>query len=198
MVRLVTKAVRRVSRHRLGVAVLVVALGWLVGSLALSSAARAADPTEPGLAVLYTYGEFRHVDAIVEREAGGKPSPGKPVLALDNHGNSAKKVLTTNHAKLVGAILSGFIKFPEAGTYQFSMRTNDGTRVLIDGKTILEDPEPHADHDAGPAAVTVATAGWHPIKIYYYQLRGSWTLRVNWSGPGLAGDAPVGPEYLAH
>ena len=163
-----------------------------------TSAADAADPTKPGLAVLYTYGDFDHVDRIVEREASGKPEPGKPISSLDNRGGVDKKVLSANHPKFVGAILSGFIKFPEAGTYQFSIRTNDGRRVLIDGKTILDDPAPHLDQDAGPASVTVAPPGWLPIKVYYFQKKGSWILRVKWSGPGLAGEAPVGPEFLAH
>lgn len=166
--------------------------------MALASAASAADPSERGLAVLYTYGEFDHVDRVVEREASGKPSPGKPVLSLDNRGGEGKKVLTANHAKFVGAILSGFVKFPQAGTYQLSMRSNDGTRVLIDGKTILDDPAPHPDQDAGPASVTVTTPGWHPIKVYYFQKKGSWILRVKWSGPGLTGEAPIGTDFLAH
>jgi len=46
--------------------------------------------------------------------------------------------------------------------------------------------------------VTVAKAGWTPIKIYFFQRKGSWILKVNWSGPGLTGTAPIAPEYLAY
>jgi hypothetical protein len=174
-----------------GLCLLGAVLGW-------SHAAAAADPTEPGLAVAYTFGDYDNLDPIVERIDSGNPNPGKPIVSLDNRGNEGTKVLTSNFAKLVGAVLTGYVKFPEAGTYQISGRVNDGMRVLIDGQLVLEDKDVAPDRDVGPAAVTVAEAGWHPIKIYFYQRKGSWRLQVMWSGPGLPEMAPIGAEYLAH
>jgi len=175
------------------------ALAGLVGSAYLGSApARAADPTQPGLASAYTFGDFHDISEVVERATSGKPNAGAPVLVLDHRGNEGKKVLTSNQHKFTGAILSGFIKFPQAGTYQFTMRTNDGTMVVIDGQTILKDGEPHPDRDKGPASFSVSEPGWRPIKVYFYQRLGSWALKLSWSGPGLSGVAPVGGEYLAH
>lgn len=177
----------------------LLAVPCLIGSLLASGpSARAAEPVEPGLAAAYTFGDFGDVAQVVEREASGKPNPGKPVLSLDQRGNEGKKVLTSSQFKFVGAILTGYIKFPQAGTYQFSMRTNDGTRVVIDGKTILQDAGPHPDRDTGPESVTVAEGGWHPIKVYFFQRLGSWALKLSWSGPGLTGMAPVAPEFLKH
>jgi hypothetical protein len=170
----------------------------LVASLALARTAEAVDPKEPGLAVVYTFGEFDDIAQVVERTDNGNPNPGEPILSLDKRGGNGQKVLGTNFDKFVGARLSGFVKFPEAGTYQLSMRTNDGTRVVLDGVTILEDPGPHPDRDEGPVSVNIATAGWHPITVFFYQKKGSWILRVNWSGPGLPEMAPIGPDYLAH
>ena len=168
-----------------------IALGW-------SHAALAAEPAEPGLAVRYTFADHDNIDPIVERIDTGNPNPGAPVLSLDNRGGEGAKVLTANHGKFVGAVLTGYLKFPEAGTYQISARINDGIRLLIDDKLVLEDKDVAPDRDVGPASVTVTEAGWHPIKIYFYQRRGSWRLQVKWSGPGLSGVAPIGPEFLAH
>lgn len=167
-------------------------------ALGLSHPVAAAEPTEPGLAVVYTYGEFNDVEEVVERTDNGNPNPGAPILSLDNRGGEGAKVLTANHPKFVGARLTGFVKFPEAGTYQIAMRTNDGTRVVLDGAVILEDPGPHSDRDEGPVSVDIAEPGWRPITVYFYQKKGSWILRVSWSGPGLPEMAPIGPEYLAH
>lgn len=170
----------------------------IVVSLVMAAPVSAADPKEKGLAVAYTFGDFADVSQVVDRAMNGKPNPGKPVLSLDQRGNEGKKVLTSNQHKFVGAILSGYINFPQAGTYQLSMRTNDGTRIEVDGKVVLEDGDAHPDRDRGPAAVTVQKAGWTPIKIYFFQRKGSWILKVSWSGPGLSGTAPIAPEYLAH
>jgi hypothetical protein len=177
---------------------LAAALCLIGATLGLPGSASAAEPSEPGLAVVYTFGEFNDVEEVVERTDNGNPNPGKPILTLDNRGGEGAKVLSANHPKLVGARLSGFVKFPEAGTYQIAMRTNDGTRVVLDGVTILEDPKPHGDQDEGPVSVDIAEPGWHPITVYFYQKKGSWILRVSWSGPGLPEMAPIGAEYLAH
>jgi len=115
----------------------------VIAGLALGTPSRAADPTNKGLAVAYTFGDFADVSQVVDRAMNGKPNPGKPVLSLDQRGNEGKKVLTSNQHKFVGAILTGYVKFPQAGTYQLSMRTNDGTRIEIDGKVVLEDGDAH-------------------------------------------------------
>ena len=194
MMELVCRASRQVGRP---LSTLILS-AIFVGGLALGTPTKAADPTQKGLGVAYTYGDFTDVSQVVDRAMNGNPNPGKPVLSLDQRGNEGKKVLTSNQHKFVGAILSGYVKFPQAGTYQISMRTNDGTRIEIDGKVVLEDGDAHPDRDRGPADVTITKAGWTPIKVYYFQRKGSWILRVNWSGPGLTGIAPIGPEFLAH
>lgn len=178
--------------------ILAAAISLIVGCSNPSPPATAADPEGPGLAAAYTFGDFTDVDQVVDRAKNGKPNPGKPVLSLDQRGNEGKKVLTSNQHKFVGAILTGFINFPQAGTYQFSMRTNDGTQVDINGVTVLKDGEAHPDRDRGPEPVTVSEAGWKPIAIYFFQRKGSWALKLSWSGPGINGTVPVAPEFLKH
>lgn len=194
---MMSSTMRKAQRLHRGIA-LAAAISLIVGCSNSSPPASASDTGGPGLAVAYTFGDFTDVEQVVERAVNGKPNPGKPVLSLDQRGNEGKKVLTSNQHKFVGAILTGFIKFPQAGTYQFSMRTNDGTRVDIDGKTVLKDGEAHPDRDRGPEPITVSEAGWKPIAIYFFQRKGSWVLRLSWSGPGIDGTVPVAQEFLKH
>lgn len=170
---------------------------------AASPTAATPQPTQeqlqPGLAVGYVYADFNHVDQVVEAIQAKTPSAGIPIATLDNRRGKTGGVLTAKPNKFVGAHIHGLIRFPAAGTYEFVIRTNDGSRLLIGDQMLLEDPPPHAERDIGPAAVNIAQPGWYPITIYYYQRKDSWLLQVKWSGPGLSGEmAPVGADYLAH
>jgi hypothetical protein len=168
------------------------------GTLSPVSPQPAAGQLKPGLAVGYVFGDYNEVDAVVKAAGTDHPNPGAPVLNLDQAGSGMKGVLTAKPYKFVGAILEGLINFPAAGGYQFSMTTNDGMRLLIGDQVVLEDSPPHPERDTGPASVSVPAPGWYPIKIYFYQKQGSWVLRVKWSGPGLAGTAPIDANHLGH
>lgn len=79
---------------------------------------------------------------------------------------------------------SGFIKVPKDGIYRFYLKSNDGSRLYIHDKELIENDANHgAVEEPGSIALK---AGYHPIMVKYMQCGGGKALQVSWSGPGIA------------
>jgi hypothetical protein len=154
----------------------------------------AADKLQPGLAVAYVYGRFNHIKEFETK----KFEPGKPLPQLDYRmGDGA--VLTTKERDQVGALITGFIRFEKAGTYGFDVTSNDGVRVEIGGKLLYEDPSVHSDDTSDRIDVKVEQAGWYPLKILYYEKKGTATLVLRWiEGEAKGKLVPVPAAAFAH
>jgi hypothetical protein len=82
-----------------------------------------------------------------------------------------------------GFRFSGFIKMPKDGIYTFYLKSNDGSRLYIDGEELIENDANHgAVEEPGKVALK---AGLHKIMVKYFQCGGGKTLQVSWSGPGV-------------
>jgi hypothetical protein len=146
----------------------------------------AADRVQPGLAVGYVYGRFNHIKEFMTK----KFEPGKPLPNLDYRmGDGA--VLTTKERDQVGALITGFIRFEKAGIYGFDVTSNDGVRVEIGEKLLYEDPSVHSDDTSDRIDVKIDEPGWYPIKILYYEKKGTASLVLRWVPVG--SDAKVKP-----
>src|SRR5262245_21648950 len=94
----------------------------------------AAGTLQPGLAVNYVEVKARHVDEV---DAEGEGEPGPPLPSLDFQ-SGAGTVLTSSHADFVGAHIHGFINFDQPGRWLMATQSNDGVRVRLDGKVVIE------------------------------------------------------------
>ncbi len=140
----------------------------------------AADKTEPGLAVVYYQNYFKKLDEITKL---GKGKPGAPIMVLD-HKTQDGNVLTSTAAMGVGAKITGFIKFDKPGKFIMQMVSNDGARVTIAGKKILEDDGIHGDEMSDPAELTIEQPGWYELVVDYFQRKGTSALQLLWTPPG--------------
>jgi len=171
-------------------------LAWAPGGQAQISTA--GTELKPGLAVCYMYELIRHIDQIAEWEKHRKCKPGAPLAILDFRVGEGK-VLTSTSVDGVMAKITGFIHFDKAGTYKFAFESNDGVRLTIDGELIVEDPDVHGDRYSEVGAMEVATPGWYPLAIDYFERKGTSTLRFLWRPPGVEEGFPLVPaEALAH
>ncbi|HJQ55597.1 MAG TPA: PA14 domain-containing protein [Vineibacter sp.] len=162
-----------------------------IAGLQPANPAPAADKLAPGLAVNY---HFDFIDRMAQFNEKGK-TVGAPLTHLGWDMKSGN-VLTTEKKEGVQAHIFGYIRFAAAGTYIFEVNSNDGVRLEIGGKRIWEDPDVHADRMSPPLQVQVPAPGLYPIKILYFQKKGTATLEVFWAAPGgqrtvIAGDALV-------
>ena len=170
------------------------ALAASVGGLKPVNPAPTGDGTAAGLAVEYVRVKVRHVDEV---EIAGKGSPGEPIPALDYNSGDGE-VLTSGKDDEVGARISGYMHFPEAGKYIMTIQSNDGVRFKLDDQLVIEDPDVHSDQYSPYVDVNIDEPGWYPLYIVYFERKGTATLELYWQPPGTANFALVPAEMFRH
>ena len=90
-------------------------------------------------------------------------------------------------------IFKSSIDIPTNGEYTFSTTSDDGSRLYIDGKEIVNNDGPHGMVRKN-GKVTL-TAGLHSIRVNYYDSGGGDGLKVEWAGPDFKRQA-IPPENL--
>ena len=93
-----------------------------------------------------------------------------------------------------GMVFEGRIEAPKNGKYRFELASDDGARLLINGKRVI-------NHDGLHGASTKKgglelTAGPHAIRLEYFAYGQPNSLRASWSGPGFS-DAPLSIQTKA-
>ena len=137
----------------------------------------------PGLSVQYYFAKFnnlRELRPIAETRKGRSGPPLMDVNWVANKGN----VLTAGKPDFVGAKISGFLNIPKAGAYAFRFHTNDGFEIVLDGRQIFSDPTVHKDRLSPEVTAVFRSAGLYPVRMLYFEKKGSSTLRMEWRPPG--------------
>ena len=76
----------------------------------------------------------------------------------------------------------GFIDIETSGTYTFYTSSDDGSKLYIDGREIVNNDGTHGREEKS-GQVTLA-AGRHAIEVTYFEKWGGETLEVRYKGPG--------------
>jgi hypothetical protein len=82
-----------------------------------------------------------------------------------------------------GYVFTGFLKVPADGDYTFSLDSDDGSRLTIDGRAVIEYDGIHGEGKPKTATVPLKS-GRLPIRLDYFQGQHGKGLAVSWSGPG--------------
>jgi hexosaminidase len=124
----------------------------------------------PGLAFRYFEGDFSSVSDMdrlsAKREGridGFAFPPGTP---------------ETNF----GLMVSGFIKVPATAVYTFSLTSDDGSRLFLGDRLLADNDGRHGS--IRKTAILALEAGYHPIRMGYFQSGGGREFEILWSGPG--------------
>ena len=78
----------------------------------------------------------------------------------------------------------GNIVLPADGEYTFFVVSDDGARLMIDDKPVLENDGVHSATE-GKGSI-VLTRGEHALKVIYFNGTGERALNAYWQGPGFA------------
>jgi hypothetical protein len=84
-----------------------------------------------------------------------------------------------------GFVFTGTLIVPADGQYEFTLDSDDGSRLLIDGQKLIEYDGIHGLGGAKRAALKL-TQGRHPLRLEYFQGLFGKGLQLAWSGPGFA------------
>ncbi|MBC8183780.1 PQQ-binding-like beta-propeller repeat protein [candidate division KSB1 bacterium] len=81
-----------------------------------------------------------------------------------------------------GYIYSGYLRIPKDGIYTFYLESNDGSKLFINEKEIINNDGGHsAKEESGKIALR---SGKYPFVVKYFQMGGGKMLKVCWEGPG--------------
>ncbi|WP_370343281.1 glycoside hydrolase family 3 C-terminal domain-containing protein [Catenulispora sp. MAP5-51] len=103
-----------------------------------------------------------------------------PAVDFDWGGNSPGPGIagTSWSAKWTGTLTA-----PTTGTYTFSLNSDDGSRLLVNGQTIVDNWSDHASTTAY-GTVTLTAGQPVPVEVDYYQNGGGSNLSLGWEPPG--------------
>jgi len=89
----------------------------------------------------------------------------------------------------------GVITVPKAGEYEFSTKSDDGSRLFIDDQQVVENGGIHPDQER-KGKITL-TAGEHSIRVVYFDGGGQTALKVSWKGPDIKKEE-IPAKVLSH
>lgn len=94
----------------------------------------------------------------------------------------------------VVVVFEGKITIPREGKYKLFITSDDGSKMYIDGKELIDND---GDHGAQEASGEVhLSAGKHDIKVSYFNGGGGYFLQAAIQGPGIPRQI-ISPEYLS-
>ncbi|KAL3163030.1 hypothetical protein ABBQ32_009455 [Trebouxia sp. C0010 RCD-2024] len=80
------------------------------------------------------------------------------------------------------AVFTGNIYLPVAGLWRFSLVSDDGSLLYIDGAIVINADGNHANVTTNSRRVNL-TAGYHSIEVDYCNIGGMASLHLLWKGP---------------
>ncbi len=89
----------------------------------------------------------------------------------------------------------GVLTAPTAGDYRFYTSSDDGTRLYIDEKIVVENNGIHPDQER--SAPVKLTKGDHTITVLYFDGGGQTAMTIGWKTPG-GKQEPIPSNLLSH
>ncbi|MFI5252175.1 MAG: alpha-L-fucosidase [Bacteroidota bacterium] len=99
--------------------------------------------------------------------------------ALESFDLSPKK-----QPEYFGFVYDGYIKLPSDGVYAFYLNSDDGSQLFIGDSLLINNDGLHGMQELN--GVIALGAGYHPIKVTFFQKTGGVGLTVGYKGPNIA------------
>ena len=144
-------------------------------------AVKDAKPAGQGLRYSYREGNHMSVDGFLsapEKTAGITPVITAALKEREDH---------------FGIFFTGLVKVERDGLYRLSLRSDDGSRLILDGKPLLD-----LDRDGGGREEVWLTldAGFHRLELGFWDNFAEESVEVGLKGPGISvANLPAGMLY---
>jgi hypothetical protein len=156
-------------------------------------AALAQDDLTPGLVGEYYYTGERMQD-FPSLEPGTKPR----FKRVDKRIDFDRTLAAFHGTKLKDDFYirwTGLVRVAKTGKWKFITVSDDGSRLRIDGRVVVENGGTHEMREA--SGEVELEAGVHEIAIEYFERYGPAGIRLLWEGPGQNKDI-IAPQALLH
>lgn len=158
-----------------------------------------ADNLHPGLLPRY-FEKFkdRNVAMLPDDDTSRYKSwLGEPIHQLDNEFGIGN-VFGSGTSRTIGVRMRGALYFAETGTYLFQALSNDGIEMYLGDQLVVHDPVQHSDQLSPKAEVKIDQPGWYPLRIDYFQRKGTATLKLYWQPPDTEAMTIIPASAYAH
>ncbi len=167
---------------------------------------RAAYFGNDGSHTTYSEGFYRVVGKVTENTGvsykiyKGKDWAKIPAFSFLNPVGSGRtfEISTEQLADKLGentaVVFDGFITIEKEGKYTFSIRSDDGSKLYIDDRELIDNDGDHGTKEE-EGSINL-NEGKHKIKVEYFNGGGGFFLDATISGPGLP-KQNISPEYLS-
>lgn len=92
--------------------------------------------------------------------------------------------------------VDAFIRIDQADNYTFRLTSDDGSRMWIDDRMVIDHDGLHGAEPKG--AGTYLSAGERQLRIRHFDNTGGELLKLEWRAPGDSEFRPIPPEILTH
>ncbi len=92
-------------------------------------------------------------------------------------------------------LFEGYIHIPEDGMYAFSTMSNDGSKLYIDDRLVVDNDGLHKEETV--TGFIALRKGWYPIRVPYFEAGGVHSLAVYYAGPNIP-HQEIPPQALRH
>ncbi|MFE6648051.1 family 16 glycoside hydrolase [Nocardioides sp. NPDC057772] len=177
------------SRAVLGPLVGLSVAAALLGSGPATAAEAELPPQEPGV-TLRTYDMSRPIEQLCTLRAGQTPNVDKltSVIDYDSPDDFGLAERFISHAL-------ANLRIDAAGTYDFRLISDDGSRLVIDGSEVINHDGLHGE-TAKDGSVSLSE-GYHDLRVEHFENGGGEVLRLQWRPPGASDFALVPTEVLS-
>ena len=139
-------------------------------------------PPTPGLRASLFEGGWQTLDQM----EGRAPLEVRDAAGFD--------IALATRAEQCAIAFEGFVNVPEDGLFTFATLSDDGSRLYVDGERVVENDGLHGmDRREGKVALR---AGFHALRVEWFNSRGGAGLEVRWAGPGVGAEAPIPADAL--
>lgn len=125
------------------------------------------------------------------------PEPGLTAFTLTSDKYSSETVLSSRLengkvaydfnlndicAEKCGMLWRGYFNAPKTGAYHFSLESDDGSLLFLDGVKVVDNDGDHGMVEK--SEIAYLQQGWHSLKVVYFNSGGGYGLKVRYTPPG--------------
>ncbi len=91
--------------------------------------------------------------------------------------------LDQRFADTFAARFTGYLKIDRPGVYRLSLKSDEGSKLWVDGRLVVNNDGRHTLRER--SGTINLSAGYHRLRLDYFENAGSASLILLWSGPGI-------------